>query len=147
MAGRTIEERARHVVERLEGDADVWIATASRDGRPHLVPLSLYWDGTRIVVTNPKSSVTTANVVSTGIARFALNSSEDVVIIDAIVTVVDIADAADGLPESYAERTGWDPRDQEGDWVFLVARPDRILAWNGPEEIEGRTVMRSSVWL
>jgi hypothetical protein len=147
MAGRTIEERARHVVERLEGDADVWIATASRDGRPHLVPLSLYWDGTRIVVTNPKSSVTTANVVSTGIARFALNSSEDVVIIDAIVTVVDIADAAEGLPERYAERTGWDPRDQEGDWVFLVARADRILAWNGPEEIEGRTVMRSSVWL
>ncbi|HEX4982196.1 MAG TPA: pyridoxamine 5'-phosphate oxidase family protein, partial [Ilumatobacteraceae bacterium] len=111
MAGRSIEERARHVVERLEGDADIWIATASRDGRPHLVPLSLYWDGTRIVVTNPKSSVTTVNVASTGIARFALNSSEDVVIIDAIVTVVDLADAADGLPERYAERAGWDPRD------------------------------------
>jgi len=147
MAGRSIEERARHVIERLEGDADVWIATASRDGRPHLVPLSLYWDGTRIVVTNPKSSATTANVVSTGIARFALNSSEDVVIIDAVVTVVDIADAVDGLPERYAERTGWDPRDQAGDWVYLVARPDRILAWQGPDEIEGRTVMRSSVWL
>jgi hypothetical protein len=147
MAGRSIEERARHVVERLEGDADIWIATASRDGRPHLVPLSLYWDGTLIVVTTPRSSVTTANVGSTGIARFALNSSEDVVIIDAIVKVVDIADAVDGLPELYAERTGWDPRDQEGDWVYLVARPDRILTWSGPDEIEGRTVMRSSVWL
>ena len=147
MAGRTIEERTQHVIERLDGDADVWIATASRDGRPHLVPLSLYWDGTTIVATNPTSSVTTANVKSTGVARFALNGSDDVVIIDADVTLVDVTEAGDGLPDRYAARTGWDPREQDGEWVYLLARPERILTWNGPDEIEGRTVMRNGRWL
>jgi hypothetical protein len=146
MAGRTTEERARHVMERLEGDADIWIATASREGRPHLVPLSLYWDGEAIVVTNPKSSVTTANVVATGRARFALNGSADVVIVDADVTAFDVG-AGDQLADRYAERTGWDPRHEEGEWVFLRARPERILTWNGPAEIEGRTVMRNGTWL
>ena len=61
--------------------------------------------------------------------------------------MVDVAEAGDGLPERYAERTGWDPRTQDGDWVYLLARPDRILTWNGPDEIEGRTVMRSGSWL
>jgi hypothetical protein len=31
--------------------------------------------------------------------------------------------------------------------VFLQARPERILTWTGPDEIERRTVMPTETWL
>ena len=39
-AVRNTDERKSDTLARLEGDADVWVATASA-GRAHLVPLSL----------------------------------------------------------------------------------------------------------
>ena len=41
----------------------------------------------------------------------------------------------------------WDPRNSGGQMRFLVLRPQRIQAWREVNELPGRTLMRSGVWI
>lgn len=125
---------------------DVWVATASPAGSPHLVPLSLGWVDERVVIAVEASSLTARNLAASGEARLAAGPTRDVVMIDAALSrSVDVgADAA--LAAAYAAQTDWDPRHSNG-YVFLVLRPVRIQAWRESNEIPGRTLMRDGRWL
>ncbi len=146
MPGRARPQRREDAIHRLETERNVWVSTASPTGQPHLVPLSLAWDGTRILLSTPTDTVTVRNVLSNGLARVALDSAADVVIIDTTVEVVDIAAAADATVHGYVERVGWDPRLEGGEWSLLVLTPVRIQAWQSVGEIERRTLMSDGEW-
>ena len=125
---------------------DVWVATASPAGAPHLVPVSLAWVHERVVVAVEASSVTARNLTSSGVARLAVGPTRDVVMIDAVLEkAVDVA-ADDTLGAAYIAQADWDPRGSTG-YVFLVLRPVRIQAWREANEIAGRTLMRDGTWL
>jgi hypothetical protein len=81
-AVRDAGERKTDTVARLEGDADIWVATASA-GRAHLVPLSLAWDGAHVILATPANSPTARNAAASGQMRLALGTSRDVTIIEA----------------------------------------------------------------
>ena len=135
----TLAMLARHAI-------DVWVATASGAGAPHLVPLSLAWVDEQLVISVEASSVTARNLTASGEARLALGGTRDVVMIDAhLEKAVDVA-ADEALGAAYAAQTDWDPRDDAG-YVFLVLRPVRIQAWRESNEIPGRTLMRDGHWL
>lgn len=71
---------------------DVWVATASADGVPHLVPVSLAWVDERVVIAVAGSSATARNLASSGQARLAVGPTRDVVMMDAVLeSVVDVA--------------------------------------------------------
>jgi hypothetical protein len=125
---------------------DVWVATASTDGAPYLVPLSLAWVDERAVIALPEVSVTARNLTASGRARLGVGPTRDVVMIDAVLerTVDVAADAA--LGEAYAAQADWDPRRDSG-YVFFVLRPLRMQAWRESNEIAGRTLMRDGAWL
>lgn len=143
---RNATQRQAEAVQRLASDANVWIATASSDGRPHLVPLSLAWDGRRILVATPSDTPTARNAAATGALKAALDSADDVVLIDADVDVVDFDQADEDIIEAYVKRVGWNPANEPGNWSLLIATPVTIRSWNGVGEIIGRTVMRNGVW-
>jgi hypothetical protein len=125
---------------------DVWVATASPDGAPHLVPLSLAWVDERVVIAVDGSSVTARNLTGSGVARLAVGPTRDVVMIDAALDrVVDTA-ADDPIGAAYAAQADWDPRHSEG-YVLLVLRPLRVQAWREENETRGRTLMRDGRWL
>jgi len=44
-------QRRRDTEHRLTHNIDVWVASASADGAPYLVPLSFDWDGETLLVT------------------------------------------------------------------------------------------------
>lgn len=138
-------ERKADMIARLERDADVWAATASA-GRPHLVPLSFAWDGTHVILATPAASPTARNAATSGDLRLALGTSRDVTIIEASVEVVRCADAEDSIAQCYAARTGWDPRQEDVQHVYLIAMPRTTRAWRSLPEIEGRTIMRGGQW-
>jgi len=142
---RSASQRKADTVARLENDADVWVATASA-GRPHLVPLSLAWDGTHVIVATPASSRTARNAAAGRQLRFALGTSRDVTIIDAVADVVPCGDAPGSIADSYALRTGWDPRHEDAPHVYLIATPTSMQAWNSLAEIDGRTIMCNGQW-
>jgi hypothetical protein len=146
MANRSTETRIADTIRRLESEADVWIATASAEGAPHLIPLSLAWDGSRILLATPPDSPTTRNIVATGRARASLADTDDVVIIVASAVVTPFEDTPGDVVEFFVEAAGWDPRKQDGPWSLLTLTPEMIHAWNTEPEIVGRTIMRDGEW-
>lgn len=126
--------------------ADVWVATASVDGEPHLVPLSLLWTGEAFVVAVAAGSRTATDLRASGRARLAVGPTRDVTMVDAVLErEVPVDDDAD-LGTAYAGQADWDPRGAEG-YVFLVLRPERVQAWREVDEMTGRTLMRHGSWL
>jgi hypothetical protein len=125
---------------------DVWVATASADGAPHLVPVSLAWVEERVVIAVPESSVTGRNLATSGTARLAVGPTRDVVMIDAALErILDVA-ADERLGAAYVAQADWDPRRSPG-YVFLVLRPTRVQAWREVNEMADRTLMRDGAWL
>ena len=147
MANRTSSQRVNDALRRLRTEPNVWIATASLEGEPHLIPLSLAWVGDAIVVATPTDSPTVRNAMASGKARATLDSANDVVIVDAEVQVAEIDLADPSVVDAYIGRVGWDPRDNLGTWSILTLIPKRVQAWNGVNEIQGRTIMRNGVWV
>ena len=125
---------------------DVWVATASPMGAPHLVPVSLAWVDELALIAVEGSSMTARNLMSSGVARLAVGSTRDVVMIDATLESVVDADDDDPLGEAYVGQADWDPRRTAG-YVFLVLRPVRLQAWREANEMPGRTLMRNGTWL
>lgn len=128
---------------------DGWVATASPDGVPHLVPLSLAWVQHSVVLATPAASRTARNLRASSAARVGAGSTRDVVLIDAEVDrllAVDDPGAAD-LGAAYAAQADWDPRTNPEGQMYVVLRPVRIQAWREADELAGRTLMREGVWL
>lgn len=144
---RSAAERRRDTEHRLTDDVDVWVASASAGGDPHLVPLSFDWDGEALLVATPTASVTGRNLAASGAARLALGPTRDVVVIDGPVAIVEMADlpAADG--DRFAARTGFDPRTLTTAYRFFRITPRRIQAWREENELAGRDLMRDGRWL
>lgn len=126
--------------------ADVWVATASAAGAPHLVPLSLAWIGDRVVIALDGASVTARNLGTSGTARLAVGPTRDVAIIDAVVEGATGVDEDAVLGAAYAGQADWDPRGLDG-YVFITLRPTRIQAWRESDELAGRVLMRAGAWV
>ncbi|WP_027942717.1 pyridoxamine 5'-phosphate oxidase family protein [Amycolatopsis taiwanensis] len=129
----------------LAAEVDVWVATASSTGAPHLIPLSLAWADERVIIAIPKSSVTAHNLGETGAARLAVGPTGDVVMIDAVVDKAASAAEDAALAETFAAHADWDPR-RDPTYIYFVLRPVRVQAWREANEIAGRTLMRNGGW-
>jgi hypothetical protein len=58
---RPREQRRQDAELRLATDVDVWVATASPEAGPYLVPLSFHWDGATLLLATPAASPTGRN--------------------------------------------------------------------------------------
>jgi hypothetical protein len=143
---RPTSERVVEARRRLASESDVWVATSSATGVPHLVPLSLTWDGTSIICVTPTANPTTRNVVATGRARASLESSSDVVLAETTASARDLDELTDDEIDRFVEAAGWDPRNGEGPWSVLTLTPVTIFSWRGEAEFEGRRLMGDGVW-
>ena len=147
MSPRSLAQRKADTLARLDADDDAWIATADSQGRAHLVPLSVWWDGEVLTMTTAATSRTARNALASGHARIAFGDTRDVVVFDTAVASISVAGAPEHLSSGFVARCGWDPASNDGDWVYLLLRPVRIQAWREEDEIEGRTLMRDGRWL
>ena len=93
---RSRAQRRRDTEHRLTHDIDVWVASASADGAPYLVPLSFDWDGEALLVATPTDSPTGRNLAATRTVRLGLGHTRDVSMIDGEVEVLEI----DALPQA-----------------------------------------------
>jgi hypothetical protein len=144
---RSGAERRRDTEHRLTHDIDVWVASASADGGPYLVPLSFDWDGETLLVATPTDSVTGRNLAATQSVRLALGLTRHVSMIDGDVEVLEI----DALPrprgDRFAARTGFDPRALTTPYRWFRISPRRIQAWQEVDELSGRELMRDGRWV
>ncbi|AUH44544.1 pyridoxamine 5'-phosphate oxidase family protein [Streptomyces sp. CMB-StM0423] len=144
---RTRALRRRDTEHRLAHDVDVWVASATPDGVPYLVPLSFSWDGEALWVATPAESPTGRNLAATGAARLALGPTRDVTMIDGEVEVFEL----DALPREHGDRfaasSGFDPRGLAARYRWFRINPRRIQAWREVNELPGRELMRGGRWL
>ena len=143
---RSLEQRTADVLARLRGDVDLWVASADADGDAYLVPLSFVWDGAAVTFATPRSSRTARNLVRAGSARVALGLTRDVVMLDGVVEAIAIG-TDPALEEAHAAATGFDPRAESEEYVYLRITQREIQAWREANELSGRKVMRAGRWL
>lgn len=84
-APRSRAQRRRDTEHRLAHDVDLWVASASPDGAPYLVPLSFDWDGAALLLATPAHSPTGRNLAATRTVRLGLGHTRDVTVIDGTV--------------------------------------------------------------
>ena len=144
---RGLQDRLRDTRARLENDVDLWVATSGASGGVHLIPLSYLWDGTAILVSTPRASVTGRNLLADGRVRLGLGPTRDVVIVDGVAEPVDITELGEETGDAFAAKTGFDPRKLDEPYQYFRIRPRRIQAWREATELAGRGLMRDGVWL
>jgi hypothetical protein len=147
MAPRDLEERTADVRAKLAVDEDCWVASASATGEAYLVPLSYVWDGSRLILATPEKSRTVRNLRRAGVIRLALGPTRDVAIIDGTVTFAPIEGFDPALADAFATHTGFDPRMETAEYVYLLVSPQTIQTWREADELAGRYVMREGRWL
>jgi len=144
---RDTATRKADTLAALEKHHDVWLATADVAGRPHLVAVSGWWDGTDLVVATRASTKTARNLAMNPSAKVAHGAPSDAILLDVeMLDNIAVEDSAD-LCQGFAAAVGWDPRDEGPGWMFFRLRPSRIQAYQGYGEIEGRDVMVRSRWV
>jgi general stress protein 26 len=133
-------------VARLEGDVDLWIATAAANREAHLIPLSFAWHEGRIVMATRADATTVANIRARPRAQVALGHTRDVVLIEGAVTLFEPEPPDAATRDAFAASTGWDAAGEPG-YVLFALEPQRIRAWREENELDGREVMRDGTWL
>jgi hypothetical protein len=144
---RSRAQRQRDTEHRLTHDVDVWVASASADGVPYLVPLSFDWDGEALLLATPADSPTGRNLAAARAVRLGLGHTRDVTMIEGVVDVLEI----DALPQErgdrFAAHTGFDPRLLATPYRWFRVFPRRIQAWREVNELPDRELMRDGRWL
>ncbi|EGE44605.1 pyridoxamine 5'-phosphate oxidase family protein [Streptomyces griseus] len=144
---RSREQRKQDTLDRLRQDEDAWVATASADGEPTLVPLSFLWDdgtGTLVMATR-RTNPTAVNVTPDGPIRLTLGHTRDVVLIEGGATILEGADLPVATRKAFAAKLRWDPRVPV--WVFLHVTPRTVRAWREVNELADRDLMLDGTWL
>jgi hypothetical protein len=144
---RSRAQRRRDTEHRLAHDVDVWVATASPDGVPYLVPLSFIWDGEALLLATPAGSATGRNLAASRTVRIGLGGTRDVTMIDGTVEVFEMDALPGELADRFAASTGFDPRPLTTPYRWFRVLPRRIQAWREENELSGRELMRDGRWL
>ena len=144
---RSSAQRRRDTEHRLTHDIDVWVASASADGTPYLVPLSFDWDGEELLMATPADSPTGRNLAATRAVRLGLGHTRDVSMIEGDVEVFEIGALPPGRGDRFAAHTGFDPRAQATPYRWFRISPRRVQAWREANELPGRELMRDGRWL
>jgi hypothetical protein len=77
---RSRAQRRRDTEHRLTHDKDVWVASASADGAPYLVPLSFDWDGEALLMA---TLADTPDQVDSDHCRYRADEGEPDVLLEA----------------------------------------------------------------
>ena len=144
---RSLEQRKQDTLDRIAADVDCWVATADESGAAYLVPLSYGWDGSTVLLATLGTNPTGRNLQAAGRVRLGIGGTRDVVMIDGTVETLSPADVPAAEADTFAERTGFDPRTlKKGHWLYFRVTPEAVQAWREANEIAGRDVMVDGLW-
>jgi hypothetical protein len=147
-APRKLDERLRDTRAKLDSEVDLWVATSDPSAGVHLIPLSDLWDGSAFLISTPRTSVTSRNLLADGRVRLGLGPTRDVVLVDGTAEPVDGAAMPAATADAFAAKTGFDPRKELTEpYQYFLPRPRRIQAWREANELPGRDLMRDGRWL
>lgn len=140
-------ERKRETLERLDRERDCWLSTAHPEHGPHQVPLWFRWDGQALWMCTGETSATARNARAEPRVRLALPDTADVVLVQGDAECFPARDVPKDAADGFAAKFGWDPREEEGPFLYLRVTPLTVRAWRGEQELGGRVLMREGEWV
>ncbi|MGW7104287.1 pyridoxamine 5'-phosphate oxidase family protein [Streptomyces sp. NPDC054838] len=146
-APRDRAQRRHDTEHRLAHDVDLWVASASADGAPYLVPLSFDWDGRTLLMATLADGPTGRNLAGTRTTRLGLGHTRDVSVIDGEAEVFDLDSLPQQQGDRFTARTGFDPRTAAASYRWFRVTPRHIQSWREADELPGRELMRDGRWL
>lgn len=115
--------------ERLQREANIWLATTRPDGRPHLVPVWFVWIDQCIYILTAPASVKAKNLLVNPRASVALENGTQPVIAECTTSKLD-PPYGDPLVEAFRLKYDWDiTQDKEYTSMFVLV-PQKWLTWN-----------------
>ncbi|MFI6844315.1 pyridoxamine 5'-phosphate oxidase family protein [Kitasatospora sp. NBC_00085] len=147
IARRDVAERRRDTLGRLAEERDIWVSTGHPDHGPHQVPLWFRWDGQAVWMCTGETSATARNVRIEPRVRLALPDTFDVVLLQGEAKCFSDRAVPEDAADAFAGKFGWDPRTEEGPFLYIRVAPKTVLAWRGEPELRGRVLMREGAWL
>lgn len=144
---RSRAQRREDTSRLLASAVDLWVATASPDGVPYLVPLSHHWDGRTLLLATSADSRTVRNLRHGGPVRLAVGPTRDLCLIDGSVEIRPMPAVVAARADAFVAHAGFDPRPLLTPYVWLVVTPRRVQAWREENEIAGRDLMVDGRWL
>ncbi|GGQ88141.1 pyridoxamine 5'-phosphate oxidase family protein [Streptomyces pilosus] len=143
---RPTAERTRDALARLATERDIWVSTAHPDHGPHQVPLWFLWDGRAVWMCTSATSATARNVRTEPRVRLALQDTYDVVLLQGEAECFPARQVPQDAADAFTDKFGWDPRTEEGTFLYLRVPPKTVRAWRGEPELRGRVIMRNGTW-
>lgn len=143
---REPRQRKQDVLDRLEGEMDIWVATADAEGLPCMVPLWFVWHGESVWLCTRLTNPTGRNLRDGGRARLAFGHTRDVVLIDGEVEAFGLREAPSAAAGAFLAKTGWDPREDSASYAWFRVRPLAVQAWHEQRELKQRHIMRDGAW-
>lgn len=144
---RTPGQRKQELLDRLERELDIWVATADREGVPCLVALWFVWDGAHLWLATRLTNPTGRNLREGGRARLALGDTRDVVLVDGEVETYTREDVPEAAARAFLAKTGWDPGRDGPSYAYFRVRPVAVQTWREVHELPRRHLMRDGVWV
>ena len=144
---RDTAQRIADTLARLASDVDCWVPSANARGDAYLIPLSYVWHEGRIVMATLARGLTVRNLGRAGRGRVALDGTRDVVLLEGPVAIVAREAIDEATATAFATAAGFDPRESENDYAYLLLAPDTVRAWREENELAGREIMRDGRWL
>jgi general stress protein 26 len=141
-APRPFPERKQDTLRRLEHDVDAWVATASLDGTPYLMPLSFLWTGETLLLSTAARNPTARNLRANPVLQLTIGQVRDLVHITGTAAATEITDAEG---DAFAAKAGFDPRPLPN-YPFIRITPTRIQAWREANELPDRVLMDNGRW-
>jgi hypothetical protein len=144
---RTPEQRKADLLDRLEREIDIWVATADTEGVPCLVPLWFVWHDEAVWLCTRLTNPTGRNLRGGRRARLAFGDTRDVVLVDGDVETFTTPRVPPKAAEAFRVKTGWDPREDHASYAFFRVRPSAVQAWCEVHELPRRHLMRDGAWV
>jgi len=137
--GDTAAMQRIHIVERLRTDPILWLGTVRPDGRPHVVPVWFYWDGSTVLIVSQPRTQKIRNLRANPNVFLALDDTkagDDVALVEGTAELLPEPTPALDLPGLFAKyaapiaQFGWTPEGWAADYSQPIrVTPTRFLGW------------------
>lgn len=116
------------ILQRLETEKNIWVATTRPDGRPHLTPVWFAWFEEKIYICIPEKSVKARNFTQNPRVSLALEDGLHPVICEGTAHPI-AKPGPDGVRALYKAKYNWDyATDGEYGWLVEIT-PEKWLGW------------------
>jgi len=113
-----------------------WVATVSRSGAPHSVPVWGVISDDRMIFASDPSSVKSQNLALSSRLVVHLESGDDVIIVEADSRVIEPDDLPDSFFDDYEAKYEFRPNPAEGPFRAHEVLPTKIMSWNEAQFVE-----------